>query len=298
MPDKQVRQAGAALLAALLVLVLAAASLLTGYRQRAYARAQANLTTATALALARDALIGRAVTDDNRPGSLPCPAPDETGQSALFAGTQCPFTLGRFPWRTMRTGELRDGSGALLWYAVTAELRDHPNAEPINASTTVNLMIDGTRAAALVFAPGRPVGAQAGRPSNAARDYLDGGNADGDTYYIGGPALEDFNDSVLALTPERLFGPVGRRVLGEIGGLNETSGLRAYHRLAGELPWADTDGDGYANVGSGVGRLPHRELALPEWMLRNDWLADVSYRRLDASTAQLTLGKQHYEVRP
>jgi hypothetical protein len=90
--------------------------------------------TAAALAQAKDALIGRAAADDNRPGSLPCPDFDNgtinplntsnDGTADLLNGIECPSYIGRLPWRTLGLPDLRDGSGERLWYALSRAFRD------------------------------------------------------------------------------------------------------------------------------------------------------------------------------
>ncbi|HSS46974.1 MAG TPA: hypothetical protein VLL03_06130, partial [Burkholderiales bacterium] len=133
--------------------------------------------TAAALAMAKDALIGRAATDTTIPGSLPCPdavtnipginVPND-GIADLFAGSNCPSYIGRLPWRTLVLPDLRDGSGERLWYALSPNFRDHPSAQPINSDTKGNITVyaDSTaatltnEAVAVIFAPGAALGTQ------------------------------------------------------------------------------------------------------------------------------------------
>ncbi|HEX5801911.1 MAG TPA: hypothetical protein VFY24_02720 [Azospira sp.] len=281
---------------ALLIVVLGGLSLIVGQLSAADARQSAERATAAALARAREALLGRAASDDNRPGSLPCPAPDAGGQAALFVGSRCPSTIGRYPWRTMKTGELRDGYGELLWYALSPTLRDHPQAEPINARTVTELRVDDRAGiAAVILAPGPALGGQGGRPGPAIGDYFEGGNADGDLDFVSGSTAPGFNDRVLPITRDELFRLVGRRVLGEIGGADDQAtalpndGLRRHHRDSGAFPWADGNGDGYADAGVGNGRVPYLDLQIPDWLDRNQWFTVVGYQRLSADTARLTL---------
>ena len=51
---------------------------------------KADAKTRAALDYARQALIGRAIGDANRPGSLPCPDLDDDGSAELFVGSACP----------------------------------------------------------------------------------------------------------------------------------------------------------------------------------------------------------------
>lgn len=299
------RQQGAALLLALLIAVLGSLSLIVGQLSAAEARQSAERSTAAALARAREALLGRAASDDNRPGSLPCPAADAGGQAALFVGSRCPSPIGRFPWKTMKTGELRDGYGELLWYALSPALRDHPLAEPINAGTATEMRVDGRpEIAAVLIAPGPALAAQGGRPGRAVGDYLDGGNADGDLDFVSGPLAAGFNDRVLPIARDELFRLVGRRVLGEIRGPDDrnpqlpSNGLRRHHRDFGVFPWADDDGDGRAETGATSGQVAHLDLQLPDWLHRNQWFARVSYRRDHGDAARLQLDSLAIGVAP
>src|SRR5688572_6713511 len=81
--------------------------------------------TATALGQAREALLGYAVrvqllgVTDLPLGTLPCPDTNNDGASNFNATTGvCTSQRGLLPYVTLGLPELRDGSGALLWYAV------------------------------------------------------------------------------------------------------------------------------------------------------------------------------------
>src|SRR5687768_15696996 len=102
---------------------------------------RAEAKTRAALEYARQALIGRAIADANRPGSLPCPDLDDDGSAELFVGSACPSYIGRLPWRTLGVGDLRDEAGERLWYALSPGFRDHPTAPPINSDTRGTLTV-------------------------------------------------------------------------------------------------------------------------------------------------------------
>src|SRR5665647_2016844 len=113
------KQHGAALLVMLVILVIgAAAVLITSLSTTALKNARQK-TTSDALAQAKDALIGYAVSDTNRPGELPCPDFDNDGMITLadYSGSNCKSLIGRLPWKTLGLPDLRDGSGEHLWYA-------------------------------------------------------------------------------------------------------------------------------------------------------------------------------------
>lgn len=139
-------EAGAALLAFLLVLLVGGSYALLGDAKSLAQRAklEESRKTSAALAEAKAALIGYAVSrqiDPNctapgnncpRLGDLPCP--DLTNDGAADnvpicgrhdgrgAGGQS-RQLGRLPWKDLRLPDLRDGAGERLWYAVSTNFK-------------------------------------------------------------------------------------------------------------------------------------------------------------------------------
>ncbi len=212
-------QRGAALLALLtLVVMVGAGFLLNGLNRAADSRIEAEANTIRALAEAKAALIGRAVNDVNRPGSLPCPDTDNDGVAQLFAGNQCPSYIGRLPWKTLRMANILDGSGETLWYALSSSFRDHPSAEPINSESLGFISVSGAAGViAAIIAPGAPVVAQQNRTSNTDDDYLEGENADDDLVFVNALRSNTFNDRVMPITQSDVMPLVERRVLGTVG---------------------------------------------------------------------------------
>jgi hypothetical protein len=207
-------QRGAALLVFMLIFFLAAGSWMLSQAGSSRLPSEADKKTSAALAQAREALIGRAAADNNRPGSLPCPAKDDDGKAELLAGNECPVYVGRFPWKTLDLPELRDGDGHTLWYVLAREVRDDDSATHINPTLALSLKLDDTvNIAAIVFSAGQPLADQNGRPSNAIADYLDGANRMGSPY-VSGPASATFNDKLIAISRDQLFNIVNRRIVG------------------------------------------------------------------------------------
>lgn len=250
--------------------------------------------TQDALSRAKRALIARAATDGNRPGSLPCPdrvtnipgsnVPGD-GIADMLSGNDCPAYIGRLPWRTLGLEKLVDGQGELLWYALSRSLRDDNSAEPINTDTALSLSLDGRSGlAALVFAPGTPTANQTGRPSHNLADYLDGGNADGDALFVSGPQGPNLNDRILAISRDELFRPVQSRIAGEIG-----KALAEYYSTHRYFPYANPWG--YSKGLAGCTQvLRHGELpltscnidnpaidTLPSWFSKNRWETQIYY---------------------
>lgn len=304
-PTNQVfRQRGTVLIAILALVGVGAIFLFVKQLNATQVRIARDQTTAEALALAKQALIGRAVSDNNRPGSLPCPdlltnlpgnnVPGD-GKADMLAGNQCPSYVGWLPWFTLGLPDLRDGSGERLWYALSPSLRDDDSAQPINSNTSGNLAVDATnQVAAIIFAPWSPLTAQVGRPSNTMADYLDGSNADGDNNYTAGPISDNFNDHVLAITRDELFRTVAKRILAELRGTGTpaASGLRKYQLDFGVFPWADTDSDRSQNANQSFGTVPTADLIFPPeimaWLDNNAWHSAVTYK-VEAGQTKMTM---------
>lgn len=217
-PNKQ--QKGAALIMLLFVFIL----LLTAYILQKISPANINLErsqkTQQALLEAKSTLLGRAILDDNRPGSLPCPdaVTPINGSADLFYGNRCPSYIGRFPWRTLGIPALQDANGETLWYTLSSNYRDYPLATPLNSNTPGLLSMDAQNdVVAIIFSAGAPLNHQQGRPSNNNADYLEGENANGDLIFS---ALNNttHNDRLIVITRNELMRQVERRVLGETTG--------------------------------------------------------------------------------
>lgn len=221
-------QNGFVLIAVVIIVLGAAAFVLHSVNASAW-RADRHQVTHQALLKAKEALVARAVTDDNRPGSLPCPDTDNDGQAELFAGNACPSYVGRLPWQTLGLPDLRDGSGERLWYVLSPSHRDHPAAEPINSNTGGLLNMVGSEPAAgllaVVVAPGQALlraGAAATQnrdcsvPANClnAVNYLDISGTDN---AVGGPNLiqaaesDSFNDRLMAVRADDVMPLVEKR---------------------------------------------------------------------------------------
>ena len=245
--------------------------------------------TAAALALARDALIGRAAGDDTRPGSLPCPDVDNDGVADGPFGN-CTASLGRLPWRTLGLAELRDGWHERLWYALSPNFRDNAAAGVLNSDTRGTLTIVDDRgtvlaedAPAVIAAAGPALFGQTRGASLAttAAMYLEGENANGDMRYVVGASTTSFNDRVLILRREELFRPVVARVAREA-----QAGLDRYRATNGYYPPAnpyDRGAPDYAcSPAALVGRIPLTVRSgcsahaawngeLPDWFFDNAW---------------------------
>ncbi len=200
-------QSGVALLAMLTLLTLWGLYLFVGQlsaRQFQMERAQ---NAAAAMAEARDALIGDAISA--RSGDTPRPSvndagylrlpdlgsgiggePAEGGASGVFTGSGKDLSvIGKFPWKTLATTPFRDAQGECLWYVVAGRFQIAPKTDaPMNWDIQGQIdLIDrsgniiATNLAALIVAPGEPLDGQSREPTDLAYEQC-GGNYDARNY--------------------------------------------------------------------------------------------------------------------
>lgn len=215
---------------------------------------------AATLLHAKEALLARAVNDQNRPGSLPCPdlitdsqamnnLPGD-GKADMLAGNHCPTYLGWLPWITLDLAEPTDVTGNHLWYALSPGLRDDDSAQPINGDTAMSLEIDGQpEIAAIIIAPGAPIGQQ-NRPSNKPADYLESNNGL-NSKFVSGPRKSDFNDTLITISRAEIMAAVGKRIAGELRSCLEqhaASSANPAHRYPWPAPLGTTNAQGKAGT--------------------------------------------------
>lgn len=237
------RERGAALLALLAVIALAASWFLV--RQLNVESGGMNAVrknrNAEVLNRAKQALIGyvaaqAAKTGENRPGALPCPEAAADFNDPAGEGTiSYPCTLpkvGRFPWRSLGLDKLVDASGEPLWYAVASGWAGANTVINSNcasaiagmtcASPTGRLTVDAVTSdvVALIIAPGPAISASASagcaawsqtRPTTAPpdwRNYLECENATyptpDATFVTTGPS-SSFNDQVITIRTSEIL---------------------------------------------------------------------------------------------
>ena len=234
-------QHGAALLIFALVLISA---LLGGFLSQLNSTTQANQRdqlASEALARAKDALIGFAITyRDTHPdevfGYLPCPDTDNDGVSDSCGATDVSL-VGRLPWKTLGVPPLRDATAECLWYAVSGRAKDSPKTASFNWDTLGQFVVQdpaGTtlagvnaheRPLAVVYAPRAALAAQSRTPagvsecggSNDPAAYLEGVGAlsTGDTTLVLSSAESarngTNNDQGLWITGREIFERINRR---------------------------------------------------------------------------------------
>ncbi len=237
------------LLMLLVLLSAGSAVLLRALNQRTASAAHAEASTRAALATAREALLGYAVRYPDTPGvaltagpgRLPCPDTRlDRGDPLGAADSPCAQATGtetgRFPWHTLGLPELRDGTGAPLWYAVSNNFRAHLTAALNNESRGTLRLDDCAKEqdiVALVIAPGTALEGQARRgPVFDAAAYLEGDNASRGDGCFSERKDAAHNDEILTITRADLMQGVEPRVLREVD-----NALRRHVQAHGAMPW-------------------------------------------------------------
>jgi len=308
------KQRGAVLMIMVAILVVAFAAFLVGSLSLSTLNSARQEKTAAALAQAKDALIGYAVSDPNRPGELPCPDYNNDGMITVagdYTGSNCKSLIGRLPWITLGLPDLRDGSGEQLWYALTDEF--HANSSAVlNSNTKGALLVYDTNgttqltqaeysAVAVIFAPGSPVGSQTRNTvaqRNSAANYLDAANGRNNATsggpFIAGAKSDTFNDQLLFVTTHDLMPLVEQRVASVVKqALNDYYTNSSGTPSNRYYPWADNLPEGGifdydANDGQNRGWLPYHSSdagslewygsgSPPQWFFDNQWYTLIYY---------------------
>lgn len=269
------RQKGSTLLIILLIVGVGAVALLANALNKANVQIARDKITATALAQAKETLIGFAAGvslgtgSAPRPGDLPCPDLHALGDALEgSASTPCnSHALGRLPWKTLKLPDLRDGSGERLWYAVSVNFKNSTRSGTLNSDTAGTITVrdtsgtiafDGsgtTGAIAVIIAPGTAltrqdsiVQSRATAGYNTATNYLDIGNGEDNADFtnsstngfIQGPiqasGITVLNDKIITITPGDLMPALEKRVAGEARLCLTDYAAKAINQ--GRYPWA------------------------------------------------------------
>jgi type II secretory pathway pseudopilin PulG len=239
------KQHGAVLTIMLVIMIVGIAAILVNSLSSATLKNARQKNTAAALAQAKDALIGFAITYSNTHttspqvnGYLPCPdiAGGLTeGSAELSCGLQDVSVIGRLPWATLDLSILRDGDGECLWYAVSGTYKDNPKTGLMNWDTNGQFQAyapDGTtllsnQVVAVIFAPGAP---QSGQDRSDTTAPVCGGNYTATSYldkdighsnidnaavatgiFIQGTSGGTVNDQMLFITKQDIWNAVQKR---------------------------------------------------------------------------------------
>ncbi len=238
------KQRGAVLMVMLVIMVIGISAVLINSLSATRLNNARQATTAAALAQAREALIGYAITyGDTHAGQvhgyLPCPDIDASngeGSSKSPCGNKNVSAIGRLPWRTLGLPTLRDGNEECLWYAVAGTYKNNPKTDLMNWDNNGLLEILDTGGAtvaqdvvAVVFAPGAALGNQDRAPDGtapacggnyAAANYLDSdgtidnaavsGTANAASQFLLGASAQ-LNDQMIFITRDDIFNAMLRR---------------------------------------------------------------------------------------
>jgi len=312
-------QRGVALLMLLVAILMAGSYLIYRHSNRGASPYQHSSELASTLARAKEALIARAVTDANRPGSLPCPdlVTDNAGlgnypgdgKSDMFTLTQCPSYVGWLPWVTLDLPELTDDSGTRLWYVLAPPLRDDDSAQPINSDTTTAfcppeymgvkpakaIRIDQTEITNPPICPSIPESSTRNDIAAlviATRGTLDPRNSDDDGYFYNanydhsvGP-IADNNDVVASITRQELMAAVEKRVANEVKSCLEQHAAAAAntaHTYPWPAPFAASNWQGRA--GSYFGQLPTTQPGNGPAPMLQQSIAELASTRSSLSSA-------------
>lgn len=278
------RQRGAALLILALIIGFVTAALLFNRFSVRNLELEREAKTTAALAEAKAALLGFAVsfeaTDAGRYAFLPCTEVrlyrnaqgDQEGTVSIPCGNRYFNSIGRLPWRSLKSAPLRDGEKECLWYAVSGSYKNSGSSAPemLNADTPGQFEIvaqDGTllagntpenRAVAVIFSPGGITGAQNRAPLQGtdscpgnynAANYLETLNGVNNAFVNSNPDRIDrfilanktgtFNDKLVFITQQEVFKNFDKRqdFNDDIRNLTEEM-ARCIVSYGPRLPWA------------------------------------------------------------
>lgn len=261
--------------------------------------------TQKALIAAREALIAYATSAENRPGELPCPDVNNDGkiESEDGVGPNCASLRGWLPWFRLGLGDIRDGYGERLWYAIADQFRPYGSNPPIgltlNPDTQTDIVIDGVNptvpyVAAVIIAPGEVLSVNGNNrtlESGVSADdivssYLEENNQDADKTAYTSRATGEFNDTVSIITVDQIMEQVKLRVKQTvITQLKEYYGDsdNRFYPYAESIPGKACDGgstalEGYLQFGTDVGCQYDTALVFPDWFRQNDWHRMFWYR--------------------
>lgn len=196
-PNRVFRQRGAVLIAILALLGVGALYLFVKQLSSSQLRSARVQNTANALAHAKEALVGDAISQPTVASAGYLRLPDlgfvvgaaEGNEAPNFAGNNQDYSvIGKVPWKSLGIPAFRDEHGECLWYAVSGRFKKTPPTAALNWDTLGQIdVIDGSgnliasNLAALIVAPGRALDSQGHALSNAAYTEC-GGNYDARNY--------------------------------------------------------------------------------------------------------------------
>lgn len=328
---QKTKQKGAALILFFLALTLSGMSAMLYFLNQNNTKQQRLDTTYASLTEAKTALIGYAVLNASKPGTMPCPDTDNNGNSNSTV-SNCTSYIGRLPWRQqLGTTMLRDSNGECLWYALSPVFRTQmadPTrlSNPLNSTTngTINIVNDSdvpiipaNAVIAVIFAPNYPLSGQSrnGDPTiycsgdSIASKYLDTkglvnnatGNVVGNNYTFKLGAVDNgFNDQLIYITAKDLYPSLRKRIAKEIIGnpssIAVQSGLvKFYQTNLNTYPCPAKSVIGNADCTPPLGNnVPYNDTIKPlQYTALGSWLVDNRWFSL---TTYTYINNQHIRV--
>ncbi len=276
------RQNGVVVIMLVLVVFMAAFSvILAALNNRAPAIRQ-NLAIAREMQEARDALLAYATLFPDHygggPGRLPCP--NSNNNPAGYPISPCAgIALGRLPQEVylpagniFEIGNHNAGIDQQFWYAVSPEYRQSSSAT-LNSTILGPYSVDGeSDIIAVLIAPGQSLVGQdrVGNPLLAS-NYLEGGNNTVPNFFNNTVNPDLVNDRVLPIRRLELMSLVTTQVAQTIREL-----LDVYHPL---------NGASYPSTAQFSTALA--SLLAPAWLATDNWPAETTYTFVNANTATL-----------
>ena len=319
------KENGAALIFIILIMALITAGYLVANLKTSDIKALNQNKTMLALQEAKATLIGYSLISKTMPGSLPCP--DTTTNDGVKGVCSSSQYIGRFPWKTLGYGDVRDGNAECLWYALSPAFRDtiptasRNSVNAINSSTAGTITIQGANGnviasgvVAVIFSPGSTLSGQnrsggtqlcSGTGIAAAADYLDSlngvNNASGnrignDLTFISAQEGSNFNDRLIYVTQEDLYKPLRKRIVREIMGKVEIpAGLYKYFQTSSTYPYPSSTAAGIQDPILINGYIPYTDAAmqyalLGTWLINNGWFDLTTYSFTSPTNVAISVG--------
>ena len=281
------------------------------------------------LSEAKAALIGYALQNPLKPGTLPCTDSDNDGSvNKTLDDDSCVANIGRLPWKDLGLSMLKDKDGECLWYALSPVFRNTMTAatraaNPLNITTsgTITLVDDTDNplaginpVIAVLIAPGaaiaeqsRSTGATTNCPgdSNAA-NYLDtkggvnnatGNVATNDYTFKLGKLSSTFDDQFTYITAKEFKNALRIRMVKEIlGNTTVHSGPVDYYDTNTNYPCPAATVIGNQDCTLSTGFVPYNDpglalqyAALGSWLTTNGWFTSATYAYFSPTHVKLTL---------
>ncbi len=277
------RQTGVAFLLLIMVLVLSTTTLLMMQVSRNKQSTLRSINTLDVMNFAKDALLGYAL-NQAVPGTLPCPDVDGDGDSDAVSGG-CSAVAAWLPFRSLGLDDLRDSSGAKLWYVVDPTYTQ--GLVPYNSSADSNLRANGVDSAFVLLAPNTALDGQIRAAGNISRtNYFEGLNSDADVYVYQQNISDNNNDQVLSYPLGKFWALLENSIVLPVA----ATALNDYYASCGAYPWVAAFGavsldsvvslqQGGLPLDSAVasdGSACAANLIVPSW-LRSHWGDQLQY---------------------